>query len=191
MTPSMVQNDDCGELPVIALYLPHPDGAVFDPRKVGQARSSWALYSRLNRMKKRHCPSTFKSMPRQPRRKRCKQSEKISALNMPMELGRSRWGESLPSTRPGTSAPNTTARPSPGAARRAGTGRPTLPKRQASVEHTKGDDNSTRKGKINQAAAGEQALRSFRRSLQTDSSKARFAESKNASMSASLRARCA
>ena len=168
MTPDLVLNESemSFDLSSVVLYLPHPDGAVFDSRRVGKARSSWALYSRLQRLKKRHCPSASKSLPH-PSRKRCKKSEHISGLKIPVELGRSRW-ESLPST---TTSPNTNnSNPSSRSARRAATGRPMLPKRQVSMEHAKETDKPSRNAKVNQAAAGEQVLRSFRRSMRGETS---------------------
>lgn len=152
----------------IVLYL--PQGVAFDSRKtITKARSSWALYSRLHRMKKRHCPSASKSYPCP---KRCKKEQPTTMP--PQELARSRW-ESLPSaSKSGGSIGSTTSPPTPAATSaprrtgRRGNGRPTLPKRQESIEHSKDSDKATRKARVNQASssADQQTLRSFRRSFQ-------------------------
>lgn len=123
------------ESDVIVLYLPQPEGVSFDARRIGKARSSWALYSRLNRMKKRHAPPAAKSLPTGSCSKR---SRKSSSPKLTMELGKSRW--------------ETTSNPIKNHKQMGNGGRPTLPKRQVSIEQSSTDQATpkARQTRINQ-----------------------------------------
>ena len=134
------------------------DSPIFllDDERLDELRSSWALSSRLDRLKKRHTPSaassssSCRSSTLDNRGTYLKKKKKKARQQQQQQLGsHSRW-ESLPPS-PGliSQMPTTPKR---------GNDRPTLPKRQRSIDNSK--ENS--KGLKFNEASRDQPLRAYR-----------------------------
>ena len=146
------------------------DSPIFvDDERLDEVKSSWALSSRLDRLKKRHAPSATSSGSssksstldnRSTSLKKKKRKSRQQQQQQQQLAGQSRW-ESLP--------------PSPGGAmsRMLDTaphhhrnGRPTPPKRQQSIDTSRDElvlDSTLRKAKINESSR-DQPLTAYRRS---------------------------
>lgn len=179
-----------GSLPVspqsstMILYLhPHAMHYADDERQLVEARrSSWALTSRLNRMKKRHLPTACKSWSAESHREKRSRSSKKNVEQTKAQLlnGQSRWESSISTPKETRESSSPTASTTD----KRGNGRPTLPRRQKSIENSSIDEegaSSTRVTKSNDAA---EALRSFRRSFHPE---ARFGASSTRSFNSAAR----
>ncbi|CAB9497743.1 expressed unknown protein [Seminavis robusta] len=176
----------------MALYLHADIVELTDERRLLKARSSWAHYSRVHRLKKRHLPGTSKSLPETHREKRSRNStttgsskvNEMIAMNQERcspQMGQCRWESAAKTEAAAASSP------------KRGCGRPTLPRRQQSIEHPSNEEKTEpqrmRRNKLNEAAKDENTLRSFRRSFHSEASKARFAASSTLKYSSGA-ARC-
>jgi hypothetical protein len=126
-------------------------------------RSSWALNSRLNRMRKRHFLPVCKSLSAEAHReKRSRSSRKpVEQTKAQFLDGQSRWESSIsiPKDNRESSTP-TASTPD-----KRGNGRPTLPKRQKSIENSSIDEEGTSSKRVTKSNDAADALRSFRRSF--------------------------
>jgi hypothetical protein len=156
---------------------------VIDERQLVEARrSSWALTSRLNRMKKRHPPPSCKSSPAEPHReKRSRSSKKTVEQKKAQNPNRlSRWESSIstPKGKREWSSPNAST-----TGKRC-SGRPILPRRQKSIENSSMDEESASSTHVTKSNDSAETLRSCRRSFHPE---ARFGASSTRSFSSAAR----